>query len=294
MFKRLLPHRWFQPTISLCCLLAGCFLTTTSSVYAQSDTIVPNDMAHGSVSPRVESFESELETDPQIDPFAIPDDPLDSPYPVPWKWLIETQGEFSQKQTTGSRYYRSQALVSPDGKYAAYTRIQLTATPELYQSRVTSVMFVENLETGELQVIRADSPLAKELKAVQSDEEIPGIMSILMPVSWSENGDRLLSRQLEGFFNTSDASDYGVIWERKTNETKTVTPSPDSHNTSILLGWNHDRNDEVLFKTGSLGEENWPVASVTPNGKVFLANNPESITYGKLMTQSWTGNQTLY
>ncbi|HAC64820.1 MAG TPA: hypothetical protein DCF68_15135 [Cyanothece sp. UBA12306] len=292
MFKFPLNRRWFQSALSLSCLLTGCLLTTIPLAYAQSDSIAPN-IAHGSLTPQTELFESQLDENPEIDPFSIPDDPLNSPYRVPWKWLIETQTEFSQKQKIGLRYYRSQALVSPDGKYAAYTRIQLVAAPKLYRSRVTSVMFVENLETGELQVIEADSPLATELRKIEQEEEIPGIMSILIPVSWSAKGDRLLSRQLEGFFNTSDASDYGVIWERQINQTQTVTPVQNNHGTAILLGWNQEQTDQVLFKTGHLGDENWPIASVTLNGQVFLANNPQFITYGELVTKSWTGDQTL-
>ncbi len=87
-------------------------------------------------------------------------DPLDSPHPVPWNWVLETNENLKRNESSGVNYYRSPSLISPDGTYAAYSRIQMEGRPELFRSRVTSVMFLENLRTGDLQTITASSPLA--------------------------------------------------------------------------------------------------------------------------------------
>lgn len=227
---------------------------------------------------------------PASDPL---EDPLESPYPVPWKWIVATQAEFSQKGRTGLRYYRSPSLISPDGQYAVYTRIQLQAEPELFRSRVTSVMFLENLHTGQLQIVRASSPLADHLLEVEKGKEPPGAIAILMPVSWSASGDRLLARQMEGFFSTSDVSDYAVVWERQTNRTTTLSPTEIECTSAVLLGWNHLNPEQVLFRAGVLGDEDWPVWSVSLNGQTALATEASAIAYGQKVVYSWTGAQAL-
>lgn len=300
MFKCFLANCAFRSTVSLGCLLAGWVLATPPSAHANSrfQTNGVNLYQETSPTPHTLHPTALITADapaPKQIASRFPDDPLNSPFPIPWPWILETQEEFSDQGTTGQRYYRSQALVSPDGQYAAYTRISLMATPALHESKVTSVMFLENLQTGKLQVIKANSPVAKHLSNLEQVEETPGIMSILMPVSWSANGDRLLSRQLEGFFSTSDVTDYGVIWERNTNQTTTVTPTPNpqAHETAILLGWNNPHGDQVLFRSGMLGAENWPTVAVTPQGEIQLAHGEQSVTYGQLVTHSWTGSQSL-
>jgi hypothetical protein len=236
-----------------------------------------------------------LDSQPEADfpPSSIPSDPLNSPFPIPWEWIWKTQAEFSEKGSSGLRYYRSPALVSPDGQYAAYTRIQMDVEPEFYRSRIASVMFLENLQTGELKIIRAASPLAKHLAEATAGEELSGAMSVLIPVSWSANGDRLLSRQVEGFLSTSDVSDYAVIWERQTQQTTTLSPNNSEEEMAILLGWSHLDPDRILFRAGVLGEEDWSIWAVAPNGQTFLASEKDSITYGQQVTHSWTGVQAL-
>jgi hypothetical protein len=294
MFKRFLAHQRCHLTLSLSCLLSGCLLNAPLSVHAQPNSLfIEQDNRVTTI-----LIDSEISTDTRetnFDSAIVPNDPLDSPFPVPWQWIVQTQQDFKEQGIEGNRYYRSQALVSPDGKYAAYTRIQMVAASELYQSQVNSVVFLENLETGELQVIRADSPLAKSLLGNNIQEDISGLISVLIPVSWTAKGDRLLSRQLEGFFNTSDVTDYGVIWERESNTTTTLTPvqNPHDHETAILLGWNDDNGEQVLFRSGSLGDENWPIVAVTDEGDTLLATDADSVTYGQLVTRSWTGSQIL-
>jgi hypothetical protein len=291
MLKRLFSFKGYRTTPSFLLLLMGLILTFSPAVRA--DTISPqltgqtSTMTYFDSSPPVSDADSELSQAPsQVDP-------LDSPHPIPWNWIENTQTEFSDKGRSGLRYYRSPSLISPDGQYAVYTRIQMLAEPEMYRSQVSSVMFLENLQTGKLQVIRGNSPLTVPQIQGKEIEQLPGLMSILIPVSWSKNGDRLLCRQFEGFFNTSDASDYAVIWDRQTNETTTISPNTDEETTAILLGWDNQDSNQVLFRAGILGEENWGIWAVALDGQTFLASNDSPMTYGKMVTNSWTGMQAL-
>ncbi|MGH2416442.1 MAG: hypothetical protein ACRDEA_22670, partial [Microcystaceae cyanobacterium] len=201
MFKCLFSLGWCKP-LFLGLLLPGFIVTGSLSAQAETDRVLQDIIP---ISP-VTSFEPSISTSDADEDMTQPGgqvDPLDSPYPVPWNWLMATQAEFSEKGGSGLSYYRTPSLTSPDGQYAVYSRIQMEAGSELFHSRVSSVMFLENLQTGELQVIRADSPLAKHLLEAGEAGTLGGTLSILMPVSWSEKGDRLLCRQLEGFLSTS-------------------------------------------------------------------------------------------
>ncbi len=223
-------------------------------------------------------------------------DPLDSPHPVPWNWILATHAELSASENFGTRYYRSQSLLSPDGQYAAYSRIQLQAQPELYRSRVTSVMFVENLQTGDLRTIRASSPLADNPLAdnplVNNEEDdMEGTIAILIPISWSRSSDRILARQFEGLFSTSYACDYGVIWDRRQNRTSTIAPERIQYDSAVLLGWSQTNPDRVLFRAGEMGDEIWPVWVVDLNGQTTLAREDEPIVYGQVVNQVWAGPQ---
>ncbi len=225
------------------------------------------------------------------------EDPLNSPYPVPWAWLLKTQQDYAQQGHIGLRYYRSPALVSPDGQFAAYSRIEMRAESELHRSKALSVLFVENLSTGQLQVIRAESPIAAYLDKVgEASEEMAGVISLLIPVSWSKDGDRLLARQLEGAFNSSDISDYGVVWHRQNRRMQTLSasPQPNEEISALLLGWDQNEPDHLLFKTQDLGEDTEQFVSVGLNGHQSLAPTQTAITYGYPVNRSWTGVQAIH
>ena len=221
----------------------------------------------------------------------VKSDPLDSPHPIPWNWVLETNESLQQKETSGVNYYRSSSLISPDGIYAAYSRIQMEGKPELFRSRVTSVMFLENLHTGDLKTITASSPLADNPFNSNKEATRPGTISILIPVSWSNSGDRVLARQFEGFFNTSYASDYAVVWERSNNRTVTVAPQNNLYTNAVLLGWSETDPEQVLFRAGNLGEENWPLWAVDTEGETILAGEDKPIVYGQVIRKVWTGPQ---
>jgi len=221
-------------------------------------------------------------------------DPLDSPYPIPWNWVMNTHAEVAMGEGSGLRYYRTPSLVSPDGQYAAYSRIQFQIRSQLHSSRVTSVMFLENLQTGNLEVVTAASPLANNPFDGNPEAQLPGVITMLIPVSWSELGDRLLARQFEGLFSSSMVSDYAVIWNRNLNETTTVAPGQVNYSHAILLGWSENNANHVLFKAGIIGDENWPMWAVNPEGKTLLATGDRPQTFGRSVAEAWAGPQAHY
>lgn len=234
-------------------------------------------------------------TDTTISP-EVPIDPLNSAYPIPWNWVLATYAELGENQgrsdsTQRTRFYRSPSLMSPDGQYAAYSRIRMQVEPHLHGSRVTSIMFLENTKTGDLRTIAAASPLSDNPFGGSEDAGNPGTISILMPVSWSENGDRLLARQFEGLFNSSHASDYAVVWQRQDNQTFTLVPNTTQYTNAVLLGWSQADRDRVLFRAGNLGEEHWQIWAVNLKGETLLARQDRPIVYGQVLNQVWTGPQ---
>ncbi|MDJ1183859.1 hypothetical protein [Roseofilum casamattae] len=229
-----------------------------------------------------------------MNPTSEHSDPLNSPYPIPWNWVMTTHAEVTSTETTELRYYRTPSLVSPGGEYAAYSRIQFQAQPELPLSRISSIMFLENLKTGTLQVITASSPLANNPFDGNPEAQLPGVITMLVPVSWSEMGDRLLARQFEGLFSSSTISDYAVIWNRHLNQTKTVAPVQVNYSHAVLLGWSENYGDRVLFRAGVLGDENWPMWAVHPDGKTLLAIDDRPQTFGRSVAEAWAGPQAHY
>ncbi|MEC4804513.1 MAG: hypothetical protein SAJ12_05035 [Jaaginema sp. PMC 1079.18] len=225
----------------------------------------------------------------------VPIDPLNSAYPIPWNWVLATYAEFGATQGQSSspltRFYRSPSLMSPDGQYAAYSRIKMQAEANLYGCRVTSVMFLENTKTGDLRTITAASPLSDNLFGGSEEAGNPGTISILIPVSWSKEGDRLLARQFEGLFNSSLASDYAVVWQRNDNQTFTLVPNTTQYTNAVLLGWSQAERDRVLFRAGNMGEEHWQMWAVNLTGETILARQDKPVVYGQVLNQVWTGPQ---
>jgi len=278
---------WFRPQPCLKLLMAmlvvpSTVVTLTQSAAAQSLEAI--------ASRSLKSIPLEQQTGDQP---SVSIDPLNSPYPVPWNWVMKTYEDVSAREGSGVRYYRSHSLLSPDGEYAAYSRIQMQVQPELYRSQVSSVMFLENLRTGQLQEVKASSPLALHLMT-QGKAATPGVISILSPIGWSKSSDRLLARQFEGFFSTSDISDYAVVWHRYQNRTTTLAPAQvfNNHAMSILLGWSQTDPSRVVFRVGELGDEQWQMWTVAENGQTSLATSVEQpVVFGLRQMQLWAGEQ---
>ncbi|KAM3091957.1 hypothetical protein ACKFKF_32320 [Phormidesmis sp. 146-12] len=213
-------------------------------------------------------------------------DPLNSPHPIPWSWVM---ANLSDSQST-QHYYRSHSLISPNGEYKAYSRVQMLVEPEIYLSRVSSVLFLENLRTGDLQAITATSPFA-ENPFIGNSSDLAGTISIVLPISWSAAGDRLLSREFESIFGSDIASDYALIWDKTLNAATTVAPTGIEYTNAILLGWSAEENDRALFQAGNLGESPWPLWAVNSQGDTLAAADDQPKTYGQVTNSIWAGPQ---
>ncbi|MBE9237203.1 hypothetical protein IQ227_14495 [Anabaena aphanizomenioides LEGE 00250] len=228
----------------------------------------------------------------------VPDDPINSPHPIPWKWIMMTQEAIGGKGGSGVRHYRSIPVVSPDGRYAVYSRVQLEIQPEMHNSRVTSLLFIEDRQTKRLRVMSKTAAVGDPLldQQISDQADTQGKIGVLVPVSWSEKGDRFLARKFVGMFNTADLTDHAVIWERQENHTQTVAPAQgeDEHEKiAILLGWSKKQPDHVLFRAGELGEENWPLVQVASDGKTINVSNDgdQPVTFGTRDRQVWAEPQ---
>jgi hypothetical protein len=188
------------------------------------------------------------------------------------------------------RYYRSQSLLSPTGNYAAYSRIQLQTSADFTQNRIASILFVENLQTGELQSITPAAPFADNPFVADAMVNQPGTIAILIPVAWSEQGDRLLAREFESMFGSSLASDFAVIWEQQSNRTYTLAPTQVQYSNAVLLGWSQTNPGQVLFRAGNMGDEHWPLYAVDPTGQTTYAAEDRPIGFGQVAS-NWAGPQ---
>lgn len=229
----------------------------------------------------------------------VQQDPVGSPHPIPWTWIQATQDAISSKGISGVRYYRSMPVISPDGRYAMYSRVQLEVKPQMHNSRVTSVLFIEDKQTKKLRVISSTAPINDPLLKVQvsSPSDAQGTIAVLVPISWSQKGDRFLARKFEGAMNTSDVTDYAVIWDREQNRSENVTPSQEQlkHEIAVLLGWSQTHPDQVLFRAGELGEEEWPLVTVAYDGQTVSATSTDQpVTYGQRVKNVWAGPQVAY
>lgn len=227
-------------------------------------------------------------------------DPIASPHPIPWNWIMTTHQTVSSKKGSGVKYYRSLPVVSPDGRYAAYSRVQLEVKPELYNSRVSSVLFLEDRQTKQLRVVSSTSRNMDTLinAKVTHDANGEGTIGVLVPVSWSEKGDRFLARKFEAVFNTSDATDRAVIWDRQSDRTNTISPAYDEQEhekIAVLLGWSKTQPNKILFRTGEMGEEEWPVLAVSNDGSTAIATDTDkAVTFGEKVKEVWPGPQVAY
>lgn len=219
-------------------------------------------------------------------------DPLNSPHPIPWNWVLAMQSEATDRPKL--RYYRSQSLISPNGEYAAYSRIQMQTASDWMQCHVSSVLFVENLHTGDLQTIAASSPLSSNPFGGQDAIDPQGTIAILIPIGWSATSDRLLAREFESLFCSGIASDYAVVWDKPLNRTYTIAPTRISYSSAILLGWSRLQPNHVLFQAGEMGDEAWPLWSVNFTGRTIAAQvEDQPIIYGRTANHVWAGPQAM-
>jgi hypothetical protein len=295
MSKQPFPRRWFQTrpyqflVASVLVMASGTVVSDSSALANKTKTTEAGSTSRQIRAQKPKALPSRTPA-PQSQESEV-NDPLGSPYPIPWNWIMSTYEKVSSTKGSGIRQYRTPAVISPDGQYAAYSRVQMQVQPELYKSRVSSVMFVENLQTGELRVISATSPLANTPKP-NEEADMPGIISVLVPVSWSSTGDRLLARQFEGGLSASDASDYAVVWDRQSNRATTIAPGQNvEYSNATLLGWSKANPNQVIFRAGELGDEKMPLWAVGMNGQTVAAIEDQPVVFGRSMRYAWAGPQ---
>ncbi|BAW97628.1 hypothetical protein NIES970_25820 [[Synechococcus] sp. NIES-970] len=219
-------------------------------------------------------------------------DPLHSPFPIPWQWILETQAAVAAGQHNGAEVYRSPLLTNGRQQYAAYSRIHLELRPCLQQSRINSIVFVENLQTGVLSTVVTQSPLAPHPFQEAPHTDTPGTISLLMPISWSADGQRLLARQFEGYFGSGVMSDFAVVWDAKSQQSHTLQPHIEGeYSHAILLGWSERYAKDVLFQTGIMGQDDWPIWRVSLDGDTNLATEDHGVVYGDPLTYAWSGSE---
>lgn len=215
-------------------------------------------------------------------------DPIDSPFPVPWNWVLMTQTE---APAASLHTYRTSALLSPDGRYIAYSRLQMQVGDDISRSRVSSVLFVENLQTRELRTVSPTSPLSNNPFAEQGESNLSGSIAIAIPVAWSETGDRLLCREFESRFAASHASDYAVVWEQFSGNVYTLAPSFVNYTNAVLLGWSQQYPDRALFRCCNLGDPEAHYCAVDLQGQTHTAETDQPLTFGRVKTHLWAGPQ---
>jgi len=248
--------------------------------------VIPSDAGSSQIVPEEEQVSI---------PNGVPADPINSPHPIPWKWIVMTQEAIGGQGRSGVRQYRSTPVVSPDGRYAVYSRVQLEVEPEMHNSQVSSLLFIEDRQTKRLNILAKTSDTVDMLsKNGQFTPETnnQGKIGILVPVSWSEKGDQFLARKFVGTFNTADVTDNAVIWNRQQNTTTTAVPPQgegDHEKIAILLGWSKKQPNYVLFRSGELGEENWPLVQVSGDGKNINMNisDDQPIIFGNKGQTIW-------
>ena len=218
-------------------------------------------------------------------------DPIDSPHPLPWSWILDIQNRTPTSSTPHLYYYRSPALISPDGIHAAYSRMQVQRVSNPNHTQVSSLLFLENTETGDLQFLTASSPEMQHILLQGADSQQPGMLSMLIPISWSESGDRVLVRAFESIFSTDIAADYAIIWDQASNHVEHLIPTNAQYSNAVLLGWSQSYPDNVLFRVGNLGDEHWPLMSMDDTAEYRVGAVDRPTIYGKYRTTFWNGPQ---
>lgn len=217
-------------------------------------------------------------------------DPLNSPHPIPWNWVLAAHNAALETNHFTPQHYRSAALRSPNGDWLAYSRIHLELQPQLYACQVNSILLIENLVQGTLQSIAASSPFSQNWQSGIEVDDGAGAISMLMPVGWNEEGDQLLARQFEGRFCCSLATDYGLVWHRETGQTKMLNPP--GFEQAVLLGWSNSHPQSVLFEAGDLSQAKLPRWLVNQSSIALPAETDEAVSFGEMISDMLTGPQT--
>ncbi|MFN4279056.1 hypothetical protein [Thermosynechococcus sp.] len=205
-------------------------------------------------------------------------DPLQSPFPLPWKWIDD--GHTAALKAKKSLRFTQQTpqYVSPDGRYVAQATLYFTAHPEAQRQQLVSILEIRDRQTGNQQRIESLKEMPREFLA-----EVPqgqGLIAVLVPVGWSETGNRLLVRQLGGLFATDLISDSAWIWQAGVGHVATVYPTADEYDFATLLGWSSTDPQRVLFQTQTMGNPKATIWAVDTQGSTQLAQGDRPRVYG--------------
>ncbi len=203
-------------------------------------------------------------------------DPLNSAYPVPWDMIWQKQTQATQSGKILTLRYRSATLASPDGQRLVHSEINAQLSPEITQSSVSSRLIITNAKGKVLQSIPSTLHLGNDSVKETTVQPI-GTLSILMPATWSKDGQQLLTRQFEAVLGSDMSSDYALVWNRKTQMVKTVTPTPQNYDTAILLGWSARNPDQILFRTAILGEQKTDLVAVSRDGTTIATKGDQAL-----------------
>ncbi|MGY2980612.1 hypothetical protein [Synechococcus sp. JA-2-3B'a(2-13)] len=200
--------------------------------------------------------------------------------PIPWEWVYDLQEQARQRQCTLVGLLRSDPLPAPDPQWQVYTRLDLVATPQA--GRLTSVLFAENTRTRALQVIyQASGSVYDPVEALD--------FAMILPLAWQ--GNTLLAREYEGWFQTDLSWDRAVVWPLPTGSTGIppvqIWDPPPALGYAELLGWDPQARERVLFAVAdSLGE--MPrLVSVGPDRQVLLRAPAVALSPTPSSLQGW-------
>jgi|GEM_PF-3293578 len=220
---------------------------------------------------------------------AVPTDPLQSPFPLPWAWI--EQGHAAALKANAPRTYTQQTAryVSPDGRYVAQATLHFQAAPQAFQQRLVSTLEITDRHTGDRQRIESVQEVPPEFLA-----EVPrgqGLIAVLVPVGWSQTGNRLLVRQFMGLFASDLVSDAAWIWQPDRGHVATVYPTAADYDVATLLGWSDTHPEQVLFQTQVLGEPQAMVWAVDSQGSSQLAQGDRPAVYGTTLPATANARQ---
>jgi hypothetical protein len=207
-------------------------------------------------------------------------DPIESPFPVPWLWVTQHLSKAAQDKRPLDEVYRSALVVTPDGLYGAYSQINLRAEAEASQSQIGSLLFVQNLKTGKIQQVQLPA------LSLAEGRFSAGSIRMILPISWSKTGDRLLIRQFNALFASDIATDSALVWDRQSNQLSILLPKPVNYDTAVLLGWSTTHTDQVLFRTSILGETQEKLWAVNLQGQAITVDSDRPMVFGQRMLNS--------
>lgn len=200
------------------------------------------------------------------------DDPLNSPYPLPWSMIWEQQTLATERNRPVTLRYFTAGLRSPNGQLIAHSEIEVQLSPDFRQSHIFSQLIVKTAQGKVVQSIPSSMHLGQGPVKETSARQLRGTIAMLLPAAWSASGKKLLSRQFEAVFGSDVSSDYAVIWHSDQLRTKTITPLPINYDSATLLGWSQSNPEQVLFRTSILGEPQGTTLAVDLQGSPVIAS----------------------